>query len=74
MQKIKNDEKIYLGSDVREFNNNLINGTLSEFYYNLFDEMNKGFSTIECAKGDKDKVTDITKFLCIYPYVDIIEK
>ncbi len=74
IQKIKDNEKIYLGSDVREFNNNLIKGTLSELYYNLFDEMNKGFSTIECAKGDKNKVTDITKFLCIHPYVNIIEK
>ncbi|CEO12204.1 glycosyltransferase family 2 protein [Paraclostridium sordellii] len=69
---INEDEFIYKGKDMRLFNRNLLNNKLSNLYLNMIEEMNKGFNKIEVKSNeDKDKIIDITKFLCIYPYVDI---
>lgn len=59
---IPKDEFIYKGCDMRRFNNDLINSSLSTFYSNLLDEMTKGFSEVIC---DDERVIDVLKFLCI---------
>lgn len=71
--KIKDDEKLFLGSDVKEFNLRLQKGELPEIYYYLLDEMKNGFSAISCKKEDLYKVETITKFLCIYPHIKITQ-
>ncbi|MFR3072749.1 MAG: glycosyltransferase family A protein [Paeniclostridium sp.] len=72
LEKISEDEFIYKGRDMRLFNKNLLSNNLSELYKKLINEMNIGFSKIVVVdEQDKDKAIDITKFLCIYPYVKI---
>lgn len=72
LEKIKDSEFIYKGKDMRLFNKNLLNKNLSDLYINLIKEMSDGFDEI-LVKDEEDmkKVIDITKFLCIYPYVNI---
>lgn len=74
LSNLKNEE-IYLGKDIRTFTNKLFNNELSSFYYNLFNEMQKGFNCIE-VDNDDEKVSaiNLAKFLCIYPYVKITVK
>ena len=71
---LKNEE-IYLGKDIRIFTNKLFKNELSPCYYNLFNEMQKGFDCIE-VDNDDEKVSaiNLAKFLCIYPYVKITVK
>lgn len=72
IDKINDDEKIYKGKDMRDFNKRLVDGSLSELYSDLILKMNDGFNEIVVVdEDDKDKVLDITKFLCIYPYVKV---
>lgn len=72
INSINEDEFIYKGKDMRLFNRNLLNNNISNLYLNIIEEMNKGFNKIEVKSNeDKNKIIDITKFLCIYPYVDI---
>ena len=68
----KND--VFLGSDVRAFNNKMLNKDLPKIYYKLFKEMKKGFKIIETDKKSYSKLVNILKFLDIYNYVDIIVK
>lgn len=74
--KISKDEIIYRGRDMRLFNKNLLNDNLSDLYMNLISEMTIGFNKIVVKdEEDKDKIIDIAKFLCIYPYIEIeVEK
>ena len=70
--KISKDEIIYRGRDMRLFNKNLLNDNLSDLYMNLISEITIGFNKIVVTdEEDKDKIIDIAKFLCIYPYVEI---
>lgn len=71
LKNISEDEFIYMGSDMRKFNNNMLKNNLSDLYNNLFKEMNIGFDEIITTKKDYDKVVNIIKFLCIYPYVKV---
>lgn len=71
IKNISAKEFIYLGSDIRKFNNDLLNNKLSKLYNNLLEEMQIGFDEIKTTKADYEKVVNITKFLCIYPYVKI---
>lgn len=65
-------EQVYLGSDMRTFNKNLVNGTLSKFYYNLFDEMKLGFNEIIVPNDfAKDQIYLVLKFLGIDTYVKV---
>jgi len=66
------EEDVYFGKDIRSFSNKLFNNKLSELYYNLFKEMEKGFNRIIVKnKKSKENMTNIIKFLNIYPYVTI---
>ena len=56
---------------MRIFNKKIINNELSDFYKKILDEMNKGFKTIITNKKNYNKVVLISKFLCIYPFIDI---
>ncbi len=67
-------ESIYYGSDMRKFNKKLISNDLDNEYYHLFDEMSKGFNKIVIKKKDVEKMRIVLKFLCIYDYVEVIEK
>ena len=69
------DEEIYMGKDIRLFTNKLFKNKLSKFYYNIFSEMKKGFDTIFVdTESEKELAINLTKFLCIYPYVKILVK
>lgn len=75
IKNIAKDEFIFLGSDMRKFNNDMLKNNLSKLYNNLLQEMNEGFNEIITSKEDYEKIENIVKFLCIYPYVKIkIEK
>lgn len=73
INEISKDEFIYYGSDLRSFNKNILSNSLSDFYLNLMDEMRKGFNKIVVKdKKSKDIMINVTKFLSIYPYVEVI--
>lgn len=57
---------------MRLFNNRLLNNELSELYLYIINEMRRGFNEIVVSNEDDiGKVMDITKFLCLYPYVKV---
>lgn len=66
-----NKEPIYYGKDMRIFNKKLRDNKLEPLYQELMEEMEIGFNQIEVEEKDYQKVEDITKFFCIYPYVKI---
>ena len=71
-KSIDKNEFIYKGKDMRLFNNRLLNNELSELYLYIINEMKIGFNEIVVSnKEDIDKAIDITKFLCLYPYVKV---
>ena len=74
--KLKNIDKssVFLGSDMRKFNNLMLNNKLPKLYYDLFKKMEKGFKTVETTKMDYDNVVNILKFMDIYYDVNIIIK
>lgn len=73
LEKISSDEIIYKGRDMRIFNKHLMNNELSDFYKKLIYDMGKGITEIVVRdEEDKEKIIDITKFLCIYPYVKVV--
>lgn len=75
IDKINHDEVIYKGKDIRTFNKNLLNNKLTNLYTDIITEMKYGFNEIIVMnKEDKYKVINITKFLCIYPYVKVSVK
>lgn len=71
INNIDENEQVYTGADMRIFNKKIINNELSDFYKKILDEMNKGFKTIITNKKNYNKVVLISKFLCIYPFIDI---
>lgn len=75
IDEVNEEEIIYKGKDMRLFNKNLINNNLSPLYNYLIKEMEIGFDEIVVKdKSDMKKIVDITKFLCIYPYVKVTIK
>lgn len=69
------NEEIFLGKDIRSFTKKLFDNNLSKFYYNIFEEMQKGFKTIKVKnESEKNLAINLSKFLCIYPYVEIVIK
>lgn len=75
IEKIQKSEFIYKGKDMRLFNRNLLNDKLSNLYKSIITEMEIGFDRILIEdKEDLQKVIDVTKFLCIYPYVKVEAK
>lgn len=71
---IPEGEFIYLGCDMRRFNNDILKGNLSDFYQEILSEMQSGFSSVVCNVDDKQKVADLIKFLCIDGFVEIVVK
>ena len=75
IDKINHDEVIYKGKDIRTFNKNLLNNKLTKLYIDIITEMKYGFNEIIADnEEDKYKIINITKFLCIYPYVKVSVK
>lgn len=71
LNSIKNTE-IYKGKDIRIFTKKLLDNKLSEFYILFMSEMEKGFSKIMVDTDEEvEKVKDLLKFMCIYPYVEV---
>jgi len=70
---IKQNE-VFIGSDMRKFNNLLIKKSLPKVYYQLFNEMNKGFSKVFVKANNKENVEQVLKFLCIYSDVIVEEE
>jgi len=74
-KEIYNGEMIYEGNQMRRFNNELIKNELPSLYINIMNEMEKGFNEIIVDNDlDYDKALNLTKFMCIYPYVNIVKK
>ena len=56
----------------RIFTKKLLDNKLSEFYILFMSEMEKGFSKIMVDTDEEvEKVKDLLKFMCIYPYVEV---
>lgn len=72
IDKIDENIPIYYGSDLRIFNKQILNDTLPTIYQEILKQMNLGFNKIIVKdKKDYEKVVQITKFLSIYPYVEV---
>lgn len=69
-----NGEEIYQGNGFRIFNKKLLNNELDDFYIKFMGEMSQGFSEIIVSKKNYEKAYNVTKFLCIYPFVKIRRK
>ena len=63
---------IYYGKDMRKFNKDMLSNNISPIYNQILTEMAQGFRTIIVQnEKDKETITIVTKFLCIYPFIDI---
>ena len=63
---------LYYGKDMRLFNRKINNGNIESVYKEVMLEMEKGFDEIVIKSDIKyEDIVNITKFLCIYPYVKI---
>lgn len=69
--EIPSDLLIYQGANMRSFNKALLNNELPDFYNNLFEEMQQGFSEIGISKEQLENLKEILIFLNIEPFVDI---
>lgn len=66
------ESDIFLGADIRKFNNLMVQHKLPEIYYKIFDSMNNGgFSKVLVSKDNYNLAVKIIKFLNIYNFVDI---
>lgn len=66
------EKYLYMGKDMRRFNTDLINDELPDEYIKFMNEMKKGFKTIVVKNNEElEKANIITKFFCIYPYINI---
>ena len=60
---------------MRVFNKKINDNTIDKFYIETFKEMEIGFNEIIVKnKKEQEMVIDLTKFLCIYPYVKVTIK
>ncbi len=72
---IYNNEIIYKGNEMRQFNKELIDNKLPNLYLSIFKEMQVGFDEIIVkTEEEKEKAINLTKFLCIYPFVKVTKK
>lgn len=66
------NQKIYMGKDIRIFTKKLLANELDNFYIDFMNEMKKGFSKIVVDSEENiENAKNLTKFMCIYPYVKI---
>lgn len=68
---VPKDEFIFLGCDMRRFNNQILSNDLSSFYKKILNEMERGFSVIKCSQEDKLELENIVCFLCISNFIKI---
>lgn len=70
-EKIK-DSVIFMGKDMRRFNELLLDNKLPQIYYSLFEFMNKGFKEVY-VKSEEDiyKMETILRFLNIGCFVNV---
>ena len=74
LPEVNKDVKVYKGKDMRIFNKKLLENNLPNIYTYILDEMSKGFDTIVVKNDIEFEVAqDLTKFLCIYPYITIVK-
>lgn len=63
---------VYQGKDNAKFNNALLADDLNEIYLRMFDEMEQGFSKVIVKnEKEKEKIENILRFLCVYPFVEV---
>lgn len=68
-----NISKIFYGKDMRLFNKALLNNNFEDEYLKIFSEMQEGFDEIVISDQKQyNQALNLTKFLCIYPYVKIV--
>lgn len=69
------EDKIYVGSDLREFNKKILDNSIPKFYINILNEMNNGFNEIIINKNiDIKDIDNLLRFLCINKDVKISRK
>lgn len=71
LEELPSDFMIYLGSDMRSFNTDLLNNNLHPYYSYIFKEMEKGFGYVTYKKQEEDKIVKLLKFLSIYSHVNL---
>lgn len=64
-------DKVYFGSDMRNFNKLILENNLPKFYTDFIKEIEKGFNTIVVEDKYYEKAITLLKFFCIYPYVEV---
>ena len=73
IKNIDNNTIWYYGKDMRIFNGKIRDNNIEDLYKNLFEEMKLGFNKIEIDdRTYYDDMVNLTKFLCIYPYVRVV--
>ncbi len=71
----KIDDTVYLGSDLRTFNKDLLNNSLPDTYVILLNEMCNGFDEIEIGNNvNVNRLKDLLRFLCINNDVKITRR
>ena len=65
---------VYEGNRLRMFNKQIVNNELPQTYINVLNEMGKGFTKVKVSKQNKENAEKILKFLCIYYFVEVVEK
>ena len=71
IDKTIDENVVWTGKDNAKFNKVINDNALNEIYAILLKEMKKGFNTIY-VMNEEEKMEVICRFLCIYPYVEII--
>lgn len=64
--------KIYWGTEIDEFSNNLSKNMLDQFYYDLMKIISQGTTIYKIKKDDQKKLEQILEFFTIRDYVKII--
>ena len=75
IEDIIDEKNVYQGKDNAKFNKAIVNNNLSDIYKRLIKEMEIGFNAVVVKNNEeKKKITDILRFLCIEPFVNIYVK
>ena len=72
INEVINLDDVYQGKDNAKFNKAIANGTLSDIYRKLIQEMEIGFDVVIVNdENEKRKMENILRFLCIGPFVNV---
>lgn len=69
--QLPKDLPVFLGSDMRAFNNALLSQKLDEFYISFLEMIGKGVHQFRCRAEDIKKLEQICEFFCIRPFVTV---